>query len=346
MNTLTRYANHLTNELYLNEASVSLGIVCRLLYALDVPIFHPQVLVPEFSLGNGQVDYALCKSPSTPAVFVEVKRVGKIDASSEEQLFSYAFKQGVQEVVLTDGREWHFFYPGGEGQFGERKVCQLDLLEDDMTEITTRLERYLNYTAICSGDAIKAIRRDYNVMISLPEVWQQLLEQPDGDMSEILLESVASAVEQQTGDKPTHDQVLGLLRTLKSEPSKPPTKIPFTSTSLSTDTSKKNRIAPLKRLAVKMPDGERIERKHAKDTFLEVVEKLGVERCASSDNLISADGSKFNAKQRKFVARKNGFHVYHGGNTATRKRRLEKIARELGESLTVETPLKTEPLER
>lgn len=338
---------YLTDELFPNEASVSLCIVCRLLNALEVPIFNPQVLVPEYSLGNGQVDYALCKSPSTPAVFIEVKRVGKIDASSEEQLFSYAFKQGVQEVVLTDGREWHFSYPGGEGQFGERKVCQLDLLKDDMTEITTRLERYLNYTAICSGDAIKAIRQDYNVMISLPEVWQRLLEQPDQDMSEILLESVAAAMEQQTGDKPTHDQVLGLLRTLKSEQPESPTKLPPASTSPSTDTSRKRRKAPPKRLAVTMPDGERIEREHGKDTFLEVIEKLGVGRCAPHcPTAIRDDHSTFTVSQRKEIKEIDGFHVYYGNSNKTIERYLNEIARELGESLIVETPLKSKPLER
>lgn len=334
----------LTDELFPNEASVSLCIVCRLLHALDVPIFHPQVLVPEYSLGNKKVDYALCKSPSTPTVFIEVKGVGKIDGSSEEQLFAYAFKKGVQEVVLTDGREWHFFYPGGEGHFGERRVCQLDLLEDDMTEIVIRLEKYLKYSAICSGDAIKAIRRDYNVMISLPEVWRQLLEEPDDDMSEILLESVATKMEHQTGDKPTHDQVLDLLRTLKSEHPKPPTKLPSTSTSL-TDGNRKRRNAPPKRLAVIMPDEERIEREHGKDTFLEVIEKLGVERCAPHCPVITNDRGTFTVSQRKEMKEIDGYYVFYGNSNKAAEKHLKKIARGLGESLNVQTPLKSEPLE-
>jgi hypothetical protein len=37
-------------------------------------------------------------------------------------------------AVLTDGQEWHFFLPTEQGDYGERRVYKLDLLERDPQE--------------------------------------------------------------------------------------------------------------------------------------------------------------------------------------------------------------------
>ena len=43
-----------------NEASVSQGIVLRLLHALSWPAYNTQVVCPEYSLEGRRVDFALC----------------------------------------------------------------------------------------------------------------------------------------------------------------------------------------------------------------------------------------------------------------------------------------------
>jgi predicted type IV restriction endonuclease len=50
-----------------------------------------------------------------------VKQVGQSDRA-ERQLFEYAFHDGVPMAILTDGREWNFFLPGEQGDYGERRV--------------------------------------------------------------------------------------------------------------------------------------------------------------------------------------------------------------------------------
>lgn len=106
---------------FTSEAAVSQGIVLRLLHALGWPAYDTQVIWPEYSLSGRRADFALCNPPSRPIAFIEVKQVGQSDRA-ERQLFEYAFHDGVPMAILTDGREWNFFLPGEQGDYGERRV--------------------------------------------------------------------------------------------------------------------------------------------------------------------------------------------------------------------------------
>ena len=152
--------DNLEQGLFTNEAAVSNSIVGRLLDALDWPIYNPQVIIPEYSVEGRRVDFALCHPPSKPIVFIEVKQVGNIEGA-ERQLFEYAFHEGVPIAILTDGREWRFFHPTAQGDYRERKVHEMDLTEDDSGKNAERLNRYLNYESIRTGEAAKAIEEDY-----------------------------------------------------------------------------------------------------------------------------------------------------------------------------------------
>ena len=114
----------------------------------------------EYSLGGRRADYALCHPPREPVILVEVKQVGQ-SKGADRQLFQYAFHKGVPMAVLTDGQEWHFFLPTEQGDYGERRVYKLDLLERDPQEAEEGFERYLGYEEVRSGRAIEAARRDY-----------------------------------------------------------------------------------------------------------------------------------------------------------------------------------------
>ena len=64
---------------YPNEASVSQGIVLRLLGTLGWPTYDTQVVIPEHGVEGKKVDFALCHPPSKPLVFIEAKAVGNIE---------------------------------------------------------------------------------------------------------------------------------------------------------------------------------------------------------------------------------------------------------------------------
>ena len=142
--TLEEHIDKISNRLrkgeFPNEQAVRQGIVDPLLRSLGWPTDDTQVVYPEYRVGSGEVDYALCHPPSTPRVFIEAKRVGNIEGA-EKQLFEYDSLIRVPIAVLTDGREWRFFHPTGEGTWMERKIRELNLIEGDSRENAECLER-------------------------------------------------------------------------------------------------------------------------------------------------------------------------------------------------------------
>ncbi|SFM87101.1 hypothetical protein [Nitrosomonas communis] len=192
---------------FTSEAAVSQGILLPTLQVLGWPVFNTRIVNPEFSIGGRRVDYALCHPASRPAVFVEVKKVGQSDGA-DRQLFEYAFHEGVPMAILTDGQEWSFYLPGEQGRYEERRVYKLDLLERNIDEAVNRLERYLQYDKVCSGEALKSARSDYQnvarireIEAVLPKAWDVLLKEPDS----LLLELLAEKTEDLCGYKPDLD---------------------------------------------------------------------------------------------------------------------------------------------
>ena len=209
---------------YSNEAAVSQGIVSTLLRGLGWNTSDTTLVYPEYGIAAGRVDYALCDPPLTPIVLIEVKRVGKIDGA-EEQLFSYAFHQGVPILILTDGRIWRFFYPFGTGSYNQRLICELNLSDTDSDQIAYQLQRYLSYDAIRSGVAIEAVAHDYKELVAsrrLPQTWQRLVDEAD----ELLIKVLAEATEHDCGHKPAPEQVLDFLKDLESSRQKHQNDVP------------------------------------------------------------------------------------------------------------------------
>jgi predicted type IV restriction endonuclease len=200
---------------FTNEAAVCQGVVLRILHELSWPTYNTQIVSPEYSVEGRRVDFALCHPAGKPVVFIEVKQVGQSDGAAERQLFEYAFHKGVPMAILTDGQDWQFFLPAEQGEYGERRVYKLDIVEREIDETVSRLERYLDYQAICSGTAMEAARADYKnvarereIKATLPEAWRKLVEEED----DLLLELLSDRVEGLCGYKPDPDTVAGFLR--------------------------------------------------------------------------------------------------------------------------------------
>jgi predicted type IV restriction endonuclease len=85
-------------------------------------------------------------------------------------------------AILTDGQEWNFFLPTEQGDYNERQLYKLDLLERTAEEAEVSLRRYLGYDAVRSGQAIEAARADYRdaarkrtAQRTLSEAWDRLV---------------------------------------------------------------------------------------------------------------------------------------------------------------------------
>ena len=337
--------DNLEQGLFTNEAAVSNGIVRRLLDALDWPIYNPQVIIPEYSVEGRRVDFALCHPPSKPIVFIEVKQVGNIEGA-ERQLFEYAFHEGVPIAILTDGREWRFFHPTAQGDYRERKVHEMDLTEDDSEKNAERLNRYLNYESIRTGEAVKAIEEDYRnvsrqrqVATRLPEAWSKLLEEAD----EFLLHAVAEKTDSLCGYRPTDEQVLDFLKSLKKETKPDLRETPPLPTPSSTLLNKEPRIqskAPAKLIVVTMANGEVIKEYSGIGTFVKVIEKLigeygegAVLRAAEGHPIISTSSFNYPGKRDKRLGR---LYISTNHGTEVKKTYLDHIANRLRDDLKVE----------
>lgn len=198
---------------YANEASVSQGIVLRLLQGLGWPTYDTKVVCPEYSMAGRRVDFGLCHPASKPIAFIEVKQLGQSEGA-ERQLFEYAFHAGVPVAILTDGREWNFFLPAEQGDYAERRVYKLDIVDRELSECVSRLGRYLAYQEITSGRAVAAAREDYRnvsrdrqMKETLPLAWCKLVEEKES----LLLELVADRVATLCGFKPEPDTVARFL---------------------------------------------------------------------------------------------------------------------------------------
>ena len=333
--------DNLKKGLYANEAAVSNGIVRRLLDALGWPIYNPQIIIPEYSVEGRRVDFALCHPSSKPLVFIEVKQVGNIEGA-ERQLFEYAFHEGVPIAILTDGQKWRFFYPIGQGDYRERKVCELDIITGDSEENTERLNRYLDYESIRTGEAVETIKKDYERVIQqrqvatrLPEAWDKLIEEAD----EFLLHAVAEKTKILCGYRPTDEQVLTFLKSLKKDTKFDQREVPPPLISSVQPVPHRRAIekqkAPQTRLVVTMPNGEVIEHRTAMDTWIEVILKLGPDRVMEVDNgQIISTAPNF---RRGRPDEKHGqYYIAKDYSTSRKKELLERLASRLGIQLSVE----------
>ena len=310
--------NKLEEGLFTNEAAVSQGIVLRFLHALDWPIFNIQVVVPEYTVEKLRVDFALCPVSSKPLVFIEVKQVGKIEGA-EEQLFGYAYREGIPIAILTDGQIWQFFYPIGQGDYRERKVYELNLVEGDSEENAVPFDKYLNYESVRTRKSIKIIENDYKekkIENNLPEAWNKLVARG----TTFGIDDLAETVENLCGYRPTDEQVLSFLKSLKIG-TKP-------------DNGNGGNSTWNPGLLVTMPNGEKVNHSRSSDTFVEVIEKLGIEQVKHLDIVVGkipliADFDVPNRSQRK----SGQYYIMLNTSTVQKKSLLEEIASKLGEPL-------------
>ena len=110
----------------LDESATKQGVVLRLLSLAGWDTFDVSQVVPEYTVGNRRVDYAL--RPGSPnAVFIEVKRPGENLERHQQQLLEYCFQEGVKLAVLTNGRTWWLYLPLQAGSWQQRRFLTIDL---------------------------------------------------------------------------------------------------------------------------------------------------------------------------------------------------------------------------
>lgn len=194
----------LNNGDFHNESEISRGVVLQLLNKLGWNTFDTNIVRSEYSVGNGRVDFALARKKGvSPSVFIEVKQPGKID-HADEQLFNYAYREGVPFIILTDGKTWNFYLPAGQGNYESRRIYKLDLTERSPSESASKLRRYLDFERVKNEDALEDAQKDYKskykaneAKSTIPDAWKELVDEEN----EYLYEIINNAVEKKCGYK-------------------------------------------------------------------------------------------------------------------------------------------------
>ncbi len=128
---------------YIDEAATKQGIVLRVLKILGWSPYNINEVIPEYCLGGGRVDYAL-QYKGIIRAFIEVKRSEEKLERHQDQLLNYSFKQGVMLAVLTNGISWWFYLPLSEGSWENRMVYSVNLQEQSIEEVISKLEMLLS----------------------------------------------------------------------------------------------------------------------------------------------------------------------------------------------------------
>ena len=93
----------------------------------------------------------------------------------------------------------------------------------------------------------------------------------------------------------------------------------------------------LTRLVVTMPNGTEIDHSNASDTFVEVIEMLGIQQVKNLNKMLSGFALISTANHLTLTQREvDGYYLVTHSDTKTKKGLLEEIARDLGVTLKVE----------
>ena len=184
----------------LSEADISLGVILRILDALDWNTYNRREVSPEYSVENRWVDYALLIG-NTPQVFIEVKKGGEPLEKHQEQLLDYAFRQGIKVAILTNGVTWWFYLPLRAVSWEQRKFTTVELDTQDKAEIAQKLVDLLGRENVRSGRSVQnaeVLYKKHRISTTLPKAWNQLVSEPEDLIVDLLVKKTKELCGEET----------------------------------------------------------------------------------------------------------------------------------------------------
>ena len=193
----------------MDESATKQGVVLKLLNVAGWDTFDISQVVPEYTVGNRRVDYAL--RPGTPnAVFIEVKRPGENLQRHQQQLLEYCFQEGVNLAVLTNGRTWWLYLPLQARSWEQRRFLTIDLEVQETDIVERRFLAYLSPEMVGSGQAVtdaealvESQQRAETISRTIVAAWNHIVETPD----ELLVDLISETTERICGFKPEPELV-------------------------------------------------------------------------------------------------------------------------------------------
>jgi hypothetical protein len=197
-----------------DEITLKQTVILQVLNILGWNIFSADEVAPEYSVETRRVDYSL-RLQKRDAVFVEVKKPKEDLDRHQEQLLDYAFRQGVELAILTNGITWWLYLPLKTGDWSERKFYSVDLMEQEPDQAAERLQEFLSKDNVADGSAVEKAeklhsgqRRRTIIKETMPEAWNKLVTEPDSILVDLLVE----ATERICGHRPDQNTVVRFIR--------------------------------------------------------------------------------------------------------------------------------------
>jgi len=195
---------YINSGYFKNEENIRFSLVARILQKLGWDIWNPKEVATEFPVlpneDSTRVDIALFDNTPSPSVFIETKALGKLETELEKyevQLRDYNRNNTALFSIITDGREWRFYYSQTGGEFSQKCFKVLDLLNDDVDNIELSFYTFLSKEDIRSGKAkneaetyLKLTRKQRAMEDALPQARRQILESPFPSLPEALVKIV------------------------------------------------------------------------------------------------------------------------------------------------------------
>ncbi len=156
-----------------NEMAVREQLINPVLRALGWDTEDPEQVVPHVRLDEGVPDYALMAN-STPMLFLEAKNLNE-DVGNHKwinQLMKYAFEQGTQYGVLTNGVVWLLAISFKQGTRSTDRIIWAADLENETPNSLFRKLSMLHRQKISQLDSL--IKKAQLV----EEVWNSILADP------------------------------------------------------------------------------------------------------------------------------------------------------------------------
>lgn len=195
---------YINSGYFKNEENIRFSLVARILQKLGWDIWNPKEVATEFQVSPNEdstrVDIALFDNAQSPSVFIEIKALGKLETELgkyEIQLRDYNRNNTAPFSIITDGRQWRFYYSQTGGEFSQKCFKVLDLLNDDVEDIELSFHTFLSKEDIRSGKArseaetyLKLSQKQRALEDALPLARRQILEPPFPSLPEALVEIV------------------------------------------------------------------------------------------------------------------------------------------------------------
>ncbi len=110
---------------------------------------------------SGAVDFALCHPPRDPRVLVKIGALPEMGDGATEHLFEDCTLSAIQLAVSENARVWRFHFPAGRGSMRNREFARFDMVGDAEEDVAVAFDRYLEFHAVKSGEALWQAGRDY-----------------------------------------------------------------------------------------------------------------------------------------------------------------------------------------